>query len=164
MKIIAIDPGFERLGVAILEKNNATGQEVLLYSTCIQTNKKLAFSERLYQLGTEVERLITEYEPSNLAIEELFFTTNQKTVMKVSEVRGMLIYTARKMGLGIYEYTPLQIKTAITGYGRADKAQIAAMVYKLIAISDEKKLDDELDAIACGLTHFAYDRIRKLST
>jgi crossover junction endodeoxyribonuclease RuvC len=162
MIIIAIDPGFERLGVAVLEKKSGT--ETLLYSTCVQTSKTLEFAERLFLLGVEVERIIAEYSPEALAIEELFFTTNQKTVMKVAEVRGMLIYTAKKMGLGIYEYTPLQIKTAVTGYGRADKDQITAMVYRLISVPVGKKLDDEIDAIACGLTHFAYAKERHLST
>lgn len=164
MKIIAIDPGFERLGVAILEKNGETGTETLLYSACVQTSKKDAFTDRLLALGVAIENIIAEYSPQALAIEELFFTTNQKTVMKVAEVRGMLIYTAMKMGLTVYEYTPLQIKTAITGYGRADKDQIQLMVHRLIEVPDGAKLDDELDAIACGLTHFAYDTTRRLST
>ncbi|MEN9852515.1 MAG: crossover junction endodeoxyribonuclease RuvC, crossover junction endodeoxyribonuclease RuvC [Candidatus Parcubacteria bacterium] len=162
MIILAIDPGFERLGVAILSKEGST--QTLLYSTCVQTDKRLEFSERLLALGLAVETVIAQYMPEALAIEELFFTTNQKTVMKVAEVRGMLIYTARKLGLGIYEYTPLQIKTAITGYGRADKNQIQLMVHRLIEVPSGAKLDDELDAIACGLTHFAYDTTRRLST
>mgnify|MGYP001573241592 CR=1 len=156
MKIIAIDPGFDRCGVCILEKNEQTGKETLVYSECVQTGRELPFSDRLHILGTEVSRIITQHSPTVLALEELFFKNNQKTAMKVAEARGMILYLGKAHGLSVAEYTPLQIKTAITGYGRADKAQVSMMVYKLIEIPTGKKLDDELDAIACGLTHFAY--------
>ncbi len=156
MKIIAIDPGFDRCGVCILEKNEQTGKEVLLYSVCIETSRALPFSDRLHALGMEVTRIVKEHSPSVLVLEELFFKNNQKTVMKVSEARGVLLYIGKLHGLEVSEYTPLQIKTAITGYGRADKAQVSQMVYRLIDIENGKKLDDEIDAIACGLTHFAY--------
>ncbi len=156
MKIIAIDPGFDRCGVCILEKNEQTGKETLVYSECVQTGRELPFSDRLHILGTEISRIIAQHSPTVLALEELFFKNNQKTAMKVAEARGMILYLGKAHGLSVAEYTPLQIKTAITGYGRADKAQVSMMVYKLIEIPTGNKLDDELDAIACGLTHFAY--------
>ena len=93
-----------------------------------------------------------------MAIEKLFFTTNQKTAMGVSEARGVIIYEGSKTGLKIFEYTPLQIKIAVTGYGKADKSQVLFMVKKLIKIDDSIKSDDEIDAIAIGLTAFAHQR------
>jgi crossover junction endodeoxyribonuclease RuvC len=150
MIILGIDPGYERVGVSVLEKlHNKT---TLLYSECILTDKKDSLSERMYAIGLKVEELIKEYSPSVLAIEDLFFTSNQKTVMGVSAVRGIIIYIAKKNSMSVYEYTPLQIKIALTGYGRADKNQVSFMVQKLLSLSLEKKLDDEMDAIACALT------------
>ncbi len=158
MKIISIDPGYERLGVAIIEKNIDTGsKEVLLHSDCIQTSAKLPFSERLRLLGTEVEGLIKKYKPHSLAIEKLYFQNNQKTAMHVAQTIGAIIYIAKSHGLEVFEYTPLQIKSACAGSGRANKKQIMVMLPHLIKIKKEIKYDDEYDAIAVGLTHLAYN-------
>ncbi len=152
MKIIGIDPGYERLGIAVLEKKQGDKKECVLYSECFKTSAKLLFAERLLLLGNEVERVILEFAPEALAIETLFFTNNQKTVMKVSEVRGMLIYEAMRKNLAIYEFTPLQVKIAVAGWGRGDKKQVADMVRKLVVIEKEIKHDDEYDAIAIAIT------------
>ena len=154
MKILAIDPGFERVGIAILEKE-VGNKEKLLYSTCFKTSAKIPFHERLTLIGTEVERMVKIYKPSALAIEKLYFTTNQKTVMGVSEARGVIIYSASRNGLKIFEYTPPQIKVAVTGYGKADKNMVISMVKKLITVDKNTNSDDELDAIAIGLTCLA---------
>lgn len=154
VRILAIDPGFDRLGVAILDKIKS--KEELIYSTCIITSKKESFENRLLFIGNSVEEIIRKYLPNHLAIEKLFFTTNQTTAMNVAEVRGVCLFFAKKMGLSIFEYSPPQIKVAVTGYGRSGKDDIANMVYKIIKISNkEKLLDDEIDAIAIGLTHSA---------
>ena len=156
MRILGIDPGFERLGVAILEKNKEDKKERVLFSECFKTSAKLEFSERLLLLGEEVKNIIKKYKPEVLSIETLFLTTNQKTVMHVAEARGVVIYEAKKANLKIFEASPLQIKIATTGYGRADKNQITKMVKILVDIDEkEKKIDDELDAIAIALTAFA---------
>jgi len=155
MRIIAIDPGYERLGIAILEKNK---KEELLFSECFKTKAELPFMERLELVGREVERIIKEYSPEALVIENLFIETNQKTAMRVAEVRGAILYQSSILGLKIYEYTPLQIKVAVTGYGKATKIQVMTMVKKLIFGAESIKQDDEIDAIAIGLTHFAYAR------
>lgn len=155
MRIIAIDPGYERLGIAVLEKNK---KEELLFSECFKTKATRSFVERLELVGREVARVITEYEPTVLSIENLFIETNQKTAMRVAEVRGAILYQARLSGLEIYEYTPLQIKVATTGYGKATKGQVTSMVRRLVSGAENKKQDDEMDAIAIGLTHFAYVR------
>ena len=157
MNILAIDPGFERIGIAII-RHNPKEKDLLVYSSCFKTSAKINFNERLRLIGKEVERIIKKYKPEVLAIEKLFFTTNQKTVMGVSEARGVIIYVASLLGLSVYEYTPPQIKVAVTGYGKADKNQVMSMVYKLIKIDVPTNSDDELDAIAIGLTCLAYEK------
>ena len=107
MRVLAIDPGFERVGIAIVEKKK--GVDVLVFSSCFITDKELPFSKRLVLIGEEIERIINKYSPKTLAIETLFFNTNQKTALKVSEARGVSIYTASKKGLALYEYSPLQV-------------------------------------------------------
>lgn len=159
MKILAIDPGFERVGIAIIEKTGKP-KDNLIYSSCFKTKSTLLFHHRLSLIGEEVERLIKKYKPKALAIEKLYFTTNQKTVMGVSEARGVIIYCASHNGLDIFEYTPPQIKVAVTGYGKADKNMVINMVPKLINISKLTKSDDELDAIAIGLTCLACEKIK----
>ncbi len=154
-RVLGIDPGYERLGVAVVEKEN--GKEKLIFSETLKTSPKRDFKDRLFEIGEEVQKIIDEYKPENLAIEKLFFNTNQKTATNVSEVRGALLYIAQKNLMDIYEYTPLQIKVAITGQGRADKKQIMFMLERLIKIEKEIKYDDEFDAIAVALTGFATD-------
>lgn len=155
MKIIGIDPGYERLGIAILEKNKGDKKERLLYSSCFKTSAKISFEERLLFLGKEIERLLKLYKPEGLAIETLFFTNNQKTAMKVAEVRGMILYLAKSAELSIQEFTPLQVKVAVAGHGQGDKRQVADMVTKLVVLEKKIQHDDEYDAIAIALTGFA---------
>jgi len=153
MRVLGIDPGFERLGIAIIEED-ASGV-ALIYSHCFKTAADLPFNERLMAVGDEVARIIEKYHPEALAIETLFFNTNQKTAMMVSESRGVVLYRATRAGLTVYEYTPPQIKIAVAGYGKADKKQVAFMTKKLVAVGDEITSDDEIDAIATGLTCLA---------
>lgn len=154
MKIISIDPGYERVGIAIIEKETG-GKEELLYSDCFKTSAKSPITERFLLIGKEIEKIIKKYNPEALAIETLFFNSNQKTAMAVSEARGIIIYQGLANGLDIFEYTPLQIKIAITGYGRGDKKQVIAMIPHLIKVDKKINYDDEYDAIAVGLTHLA---------
>lgn len=158
MRILGIDPGFERLGVAILEKNKKIDKERVVFSECFKTSSKLDFGERLHLIGEEVRKIIKKYKPEVLAIETLFLNTNQKTVMRVTEARGVAIYEAARAGLSVFEASPLQIKMATTGYGRADKIQVMKMVKILVEIEKSKTSDDELDAIAIALTAFAHIR------
>lgn len=153
MRVLAFDPGYERLGVAVLEREG--GKEKLLHSDCVRTSAKDTFAERLAALGQAVEELITQWQPTCVALENLYFENNAKTAMNVSAVRGMLLYLAARNNLVAYEYTPLQVKVAVTGNGRSDKSAIALMVPKLVSISRGKRLDDELDAIAVGITCLA---------
>ncbi len=159
MRILGIDPGYERLGIAILEKNKPDKKERVLYSECFKTSAKLDFSERLFLIGQKVEEIVKEYKPEILSIETLFLTTNHKTVMNVAEARGVVIYEASRAKLKIFEVSPPQIKIATTGYGKADKKDVMKMVKLLVSIDKDKKSDDELDAIAIALTAFAHIRL-----
>jgi crossover junction endodeoxyribonuclease RuvC len=157
MRILSIDPGYERLGVAILDKEKGQ-KEVLVFSDCIKTNSKDNFEDRLTQIGLKIEELIFIYKPTALSIENLFISNNQKTAMRVAEVRGTLIYICRKNNLSIKEFTPLQVKLSVTGDGKSSKDQMIKMVKLLIKGAKPDALDDEYDAIAVGLAFFAYTR------
>ena len=153
MKVLAIDPGFGRCGVAVLEGSGA--KATLLYSSCIETTSKSDFAERVLFVANEILRLIDMYTPDTIAIEEIYFTNNAKTAIHVAEIRGMLIYLAVSRDIPLLEFNPLAIKIAITGYGRASKEQVTKMVEKLVMLPKKKMLDDEYDAIAVGLTALA---------
>lgn len=156
MKVIAIDPGYGRCGVAIVEKTD--GKERWIYSDCIETKAAEGFVERLAQVVAECENLMRIHKPDALAMERLFFTTNQKTAMQVAEVRGAILNAAAVAGIPSFEYTPGQVKSATTGSGRADKKQIISMLHLLLTIDKKVKHDDEYDAIAVGITHLAHIR------
>ena len=159
-RILGIDPGFDRLGVCILDKEGT--KETLIHSQCITTSKKDSFESRLAEIGTELTKILETYKPQELAIETLFFTTNQKTIITVAEVRGICIYLSHIHDLIIYEYSPPQIKVAVTGYGKATKEDIAVMVPKILGKPLKiGTLDDEIDAIAIAITHSAH---RKMTT
>lgn len=150
MRILGIDPGYDRIGIAIIEN------KTLIFSECFETNPKDSFHVRLKSLGLEIKKIIEEYEPGVMAIESLFITKNQKTAMKVAEARGVISYEASLMDIPIHEYSPPQIKVAITGHGGSDKTQITKMIPLLLRIKGDlnkkRVLDDEYDAIAVALT------------
>lgn len=163
MRIISIDPGYERLGIAVIEKIASSttrrgGGEILVFSECFKTSSKLPHHERLALIGNRITEIIKKYKPEQMATEKLFFAGNQKTALLVSEARGVILYAGVSQGLEIFEYRPNEIKIAITGYGAADKKQMMDMTRKLIKIDSKTNSDDELDAIAIGLTHFAIHR------
>ena len=158
MRILGIDPGYERLGISILEKNKNDKKECVVFSECFKTSAGLEFSERLNLIGEEIKKIIKKYKPEVLSIETLFLNTNHKTVMHVAEARGVVIYESTRAGLKIFEASPPQIKIATTGYGKASKTEIIKMVKILVEIDKLKKSDDELDAIAIALTAFAHIR------
>ena len=156
MRILSIDPGYERLGVAVLEKYK--NKEVLLFSECFKTSKELPFEERLVLIGERIDEILNHFSPTALCIENLFISNNQKTAMRVAEVRGTILFLCKKHGLLIKELTPLQIKLAVTGDGKSTKEQMIKMVTLLVPSLNKKSQDDEFDAIAIGLAFFAYHR------
>lgn len=154
MKVVAIDPGYDRCGVAILERGDMG--EVLLFSCCITTSKEKLFPERLAEALKEVRTVINTYSPTEMALERLFFNKNQKTAMMVAEIRGALMGLGGELGIPVFEYSPGEVKVAVTGNGRSDKRQVAFMVEKILRIRKKGIRDDEYDAMAVGITHLAH--------
>ena len=153
-RVIGIDPGYGRLGISILEKNQ-NGKEEIIYSDCIETGSKDEIYSRFLEIGDKINKIIQKFEPKEMALESLFIAKNQKTAMRVAEVRGIIIFQGLSNGLSIHEYTPLQIKMAVTGDGTSDKSRMIKMIHLLVKIDKKIKLDDEYDAIAVALTHLA---------
>ncbi len=153
MRVLAIDPGYDRLGIAVLEKTK--GKEKLFYSACLKTDKSEPQSERLLKLGKELEATLDKYRPECVALETLFFNQNRSTAIKVAEVRGLIIYLARKYECEVREFGPQEVKVAVTGYGKSDKRAVFEMIKRLIPEVPEQGLDDEYDAIAIGITCLA---------
>ncbi len=158
MIIIGIDPGYDRLGVAVIKKH-LNNKEELLFSDCLNTDKRQNISDRIYCLGTELLNLLEKYKPDLLAIETIFFNKNQKTVIGVSQIRGVVLYLAKQAGCKILELGPQQIKIATTGYGKSDKQAVLDMVKKLVVNAPQKALDDEYDAIAIAFTASSHTRL-----
>lgn len=157
MLILGIDPGYDRLGVALVRKD--CGKEELVFSDCFLSSNKETLGERLLTIGNKLEELIKGYRPDSIATEKLYFTVNQKTALSVAEARGVISYLSAKHKTPLTEYTPPQIKLTVTGYGNANKKQIAEMIPRLVKISKKIKYDDEYDAIAIALTHLAVGKM-----
>ena len=155
MKILAIDPGYERLGIAVIEKESNATKERIIFSDCIQTSSKEIHASRLAKIAEALKEIIDTYSPATLATEKLFFSKNQKTALLVAEARGVILAECARRGLRVFEYDPSAIKIAVTGHGKSDKRQVINMTQKLIRIEKTIKHDDEYDAIAIGLTYFA---------
>jgi crossover junction endodeoxyribonuclease RuvC len=158
MKVLAFDPGYDRLGVAVLEK--VSGKEVLLHSSCVTTKKTDSVPDRLKMIGESIESLINTHKPGIVALETLFFNKNIKTAIVVAEVRGIILYLARHHNCFVMEFGPQEIKIAVTGYGKSDKIAVIDMVKRLVPNVPEKALDDEYDAIAVGITAIAHAQNR----
>jgi crossover junction endodeoxyribonuclease RuvC len=154
-RILGIDVGTATTGWSIIEHDpNATNKIKLIGYGVISTLAALPMPERLEQIHSELSELITKYKPQDIAIESLFFFKNQKTVMTVSQARGVILLAAQQNKLNIFEYTPLQVKSGITGYGRAEKQQVQNMVKMILGMTETPKPDDAADAIAIAITHF----------
>lgn len=149
-----MDPGYDRMGVAVMELKGES--EELVYSTCVETDKRQSLNERLEFLGNKFKQLLTLYKPNALGIETIFFNKNQKTAIGVAEARGILIYLAQTHGCLVYEFGPQEVKIAVTGYGKSDKSAVFDMIKRLIPSTPQKVLDDEYDAIAIGITCLAH--------
>jgi crossover junction endodeoxyribonuclease RuvC len=150
MTILGIDPGLATTGYGIIksQKSKVKSQKF----GCITTDSKLLTSERLEKIHKELKKIIKKYKPSKVAVEELFFAKNIKTAMKVGEARGVILLTAKEMKIPVFEFTPLQVKLAITGYGRASKIQMQKMVKVLLGLKEIPKPDDAADALAVAIT------------
>jgi len=150
-RILGIDPGTGIMGWGLIEKNG-NSIKPLKYG-CIRTRANSPQPERLAHIFASLSDIIEKNEPDEVAIEELFFFKNQKTIISVAEARGVAIMTAKQLGLPVFEYTPLQVKQALTGYGRADKSQIQEMVKTVCCLDHCPKPDDAADALAIAICH-----------
>jgi crossover junction endodeoxyribonuclease RuvC len=154
MRVLGVDPGYDRVGLAVMEYEN--GSEKIVYSTCLETNREDHLHVRLQQVGNTVAKILKEHAVDTLGIETLFFNKNVKTAMSVAEARGIIIYAAMQANCQIYEFSPQAIKIATTGYGNSDKVAVTAMVKQLVPDVPTSALDDEYDAIAVGITCLAH--------
>lgn len=151
MVILGIDPGIGRCGWGVVEYKSAKFK-VIDYG-CIETKPNGSIEKRLLEIASEVTDIIKKYNPDEFSIEELFFGANSKTALVVGQARGVVLLCAGENKLPVAIYTPLQVKMALTGYGRADKSQIGQMVKIILKLNEIPKLDDTADALAIAITH-----------
>lgn len=154
--ILSVDSGLERTGFAVFKKNGHG--EVLLDHGCVLTKKTETLSKRLNKIREEMERLIKKNKPDFLVLETIFFNTNQKTVVSIAQAQGVLIELAAHHKTEVEFLNPLTIKQTLTGYGRSDKKSVQKMVQLLLKLKKAPKYDDEVDAMACGLTYCTIKR------
>ena len=151
MRILGIDPGYATIGFGLIEAERWNAR--MLSYGAITTPAGLPLSRRLYQISRDAEELIGKLQPDAISIEELFFNTNITTGIAVAHARGVILYTAERLHLPVYEYTPMQIKQAVVGYGLADKHQVMDMTRRLLKLRSIPRPDDAADALAIAMCH-----------
>lgn len=151
MRVLGIDPGLAIVGYSIIE-TDANKIKMLEYG-CIKTEVEISTPDRLNIIFNRLNEIIKQYNPEDMAIEELFYNKNVKTVISIGQARGVEVLSGISNGLQIYEYTPLQIKQAVVGYGRAEKKQIQNMVKFILGLNEIPKPDDAADALAVAICH-----------
>ena len=151
MRILGIDPGVAIVGFGVIDVDGAR-QQMVQYGA-INTEAGLPLATRLLQIGRDLERLIELFQPDEIAIEELFFSKNITTGIAVAHGRGVILYTAEKLQIPIYEYTPMQVKQSVVGYGLAEKKQVMDMVRRLLKLKSVPRPDDAADALAIAICH-----------
>lgn len=151
MRILGIDPGVATVGFGVIDTDNGT-QTMVQYGA-ITTRAGLPLATRLVQIGDDMEELIRRFKPDEISVEELFFSKNITTGIAVAHGRGIILYTAEKAGVPVYEYTPMQVKQAVVGYGLAEKRQVMDMTRRLLKLKAIPKPDDAADALALAICH-----------
>ena len=151
MRVLGIDPGFAITGYSIIDYIG--NKFKLIDSGAVLTKSGVSFTQRLTKIYDDLNLIIDEYKPEAIAVEELFFNQNTKTAINVAQARGIILIVGCKRGIPTFEYTPLQVKQAVTGYGRADKMQVQKMVQSILKIEKIPKLDDITDSMAIGICH-----------
>jgi len=160
MIILGIDPGTAITGFGVI--SNKSGELCKIGYGCINTDSKTEMPDRLVEIHSEINRIINKFKPDVLACEELFFFKNIKTAITVAQARGVVITSARLGKIPVAEYTPLQVKQAITGYGRATKPQMQKMVKVILNLDDVPKPDDAADALAVAICHANSEKLLNL--
>jgi crossover junction endodeoxyribonuclease RuvC len=161
MKILGIDPGTATTGWAVIKEEK--NEPCLVACGCINTSKINSDEERLVEIGKDISLLIKKYKPDEAAIEDLFFFKNLKTAITVAQARGVILYEIKKNKISLSAYTPLQVKQALTGYGRAEKKQIQLMVKNILKLRCVPKPDDAADAVAIAICHLNSQRMQSFS-
>jgi len=151
MRILGIDPGVAIVGFGVVDHEK--GQSKMVQYGAINTQAGLPLATRLVQIESDLKQLIDHFQPDEISIEELFFSKNITTGIAVAHARGVILCTAEKCGIPIYEYTPMQVKQAVVGYGLAEKHQVMDMVRRLLKLKAIPKPDDAADALAIALCH-----------
>ncbi|MBQ3052871.1 MAG: crossover junction endodeoxyribonuclease RuvC [Clostridia bacterium] len=154
MRILGIDPGYAIVGYGIIDYN--CGKFSVVAYGAITTPSDMPFEQRLLSISNDMEFLINKYKPTDMAIEKLYFNTNTTTAIDVAQARGVILLSAKKGGLNLNEYTPLQVKQSVTGYGRAEKHQVMEMTKSLLNLKSVPKPDDTADALAVAVCHAHY--------
>jgi crossover junction endodeoxyribonuclease RuvC len=149
MIILGIDPGFARMGWGVINKTG--GIFLLIGYGCLETSAGLELSDRLETIFDGISKVIKKYKPDLAGIETLFFNTNAKTAVKVGEARGVILLALKKSGVKVVDITPLQVKQAVAGYGRAEKIQVQKMVKSLLNLKEIPQPDDAADALAVAI-------------
>ena len=152
MRILGIDPGVAIVGFGVVDHEK--GQSKMVQYGAINTQAGLPLATRLVQIESDLKQLIDHFQPDEISIEELFFSKNITTGIAVAHARGVILCTAEKCGIPIYEYTPMQVKQAVVGYGLAEKHQVMDMVRRLLKLKAIPKPDDAADALAIALCHY----------
>jgi len=151
VRIIGIDPGYAIVGFGVLEYNRAQFQ-VVDYGA-VTTPADMDFNSRLLEIYNDLCYILDKFKPDFLAIERLYFTSNQKTAIDVAQARGIVLLAARQRNIEIFEYTPLQVKQSVTGYGKAVKKQVQEMTTRILKLPEIPKPDDTADALAIAICH-----------
>ncbi len=159
MRVIGIDPGVAITGYGLIEENGSDYS--CLASGCVRTRKDQEPASRLKVIHDYICELVAEYEPQALAVEKLFFSKNVRTAFQVGEARGVIILAAARCDIDLFEYTPLQVKQAVAGYGKAEKLQVQKMIQMLLKLPILPKVDDEADALAVALCHLQNRRFQE---
>lgn len=154
MTVLGIDPGYAIIGYGVIRFDNLRFRPVEYGA--ITTPAKNLFSERLEKIFRGVTAIIEQYNPDALSIEKLYFNTNTTTAIDVAQARGVIVLAAKLKGIPVFEYTPLQVKQAVTGYGRAEKKQVQEMVKHILKLDSVPKPDDTADALAIAICHSHY--------
>ena len=162
LRVLGIDPGTATTGWAVVEEK--AGEILPLAYGHISTSAKKTTARRLKETADDIEKIILKYKPQEAAVEDIFFFKNVKTAVKVSQSRGAMLLTLEKLKVSIFEYTPLQIKQALTGYGRAEKKQIQLMVKNILKLKTIPRPDDAADAIATAICHINSRKILNLKS
>ena len=160
MKILGIDPGIGRMGWGVIEEQGSR-IKALDYG-CLETDKEMSTDQRLLEINKFLIKLIHKHNPDAISIEKLFFNKNVSTALTVGEARGVAIVTGASLSVPVFSYTPLEIKSAVVGYGKADKAQVGQMIKVILGLSKIPKIDDTSDALACAITHAFSHKILNL--